>query len=55
VGVAGDIGEHRLGSSEGRLGVDEPVLLPQRREMGGEGGPVSQGSSSPKNVSRPAM
>ena len=37
VGVAGEIGEHRLGPGEGRLGVDEPVLLPERREMCGEG------------------
>ncbi len=42
VGVAGEIGEHRLGSGEGRLGVDEPVLLPQRREIGGKGRPVAQ-------------
>src|ERR1051325_776929 len=28
VGVAGEIGEHRLRPGEGRLGVDEPVLLP---------------------------
>ena len=37
VGVAGEIGEHRFGPGEGRLGVDEPVLPAQRREMGGEG------------------
>ena len=37
VGVAGEIGEHRLGPGEGRLGVDEPVLPPERREMRGEG------------------
>src|SRR5260370_523095 len=34
--VAGEIGEHRLGPGEGRLGVEEPVLPPQRREMRGE-------------------
>ena len=37
MGIAGEIGEHRLGPGEGALGVDEPVLLSQRREMGGEG------------------
>src|SRR6266404_9047138 len=42
VGVAGEIGEHRLGPGEGRLGIDEPVLPPQRREMGGKGCPVAQ-------------
>ena len=42
VGVAGEIGEHRLRPGEGRLGVDEPVLLPQRREIGGEGRRVAQ-------------
>src|SRR5260370_22475503 len=34
--VAGEIGQHRLGPGEGRLGVEEPVLPPQRREMRGE-------------------
>jgi hypothetical protein len=33
VGVAGEIGQHRLGPGEGRLGVDEPVLPAERREM----------------------
>jgi len=37
VGVAGEIGEHRFGPGEGRLGVDEPVLPPERREVRGEG------------------
>src|SRR5205085_2594531 len=41
VGVAGEIGEHRLGAGEGRLGVDEPVLVPQRREIDGEGRPAA--------------
>src|SRR6516164_5392549 len=30
------------GAGEGRLGVHEPVLPPQRREMGGEGPPIAQ-------------
>src|SRR5438445_400379 len=37
VGVAGEIGEHRRGPGEGRLGVDKPVLPPERCEMRGEG------------------
>src|SRR3954465_13461162 len=41
VGVTGEIGEHRLRPGEGRLGVDEPVLPPQRCEMGGEGPPIA--------------
>src|SRR5262249_58545469 len=35
--VAGEIGERRLGPGEGWLGIDEPVLPSQRREMPGEG------------------
>ena len=42
MGIACEIGEHRLGAGEGRLGVHEPVLPPQRREMGGEGPPIAQ-------------
>jgi hypothetical protein len=36
MGVAGEIGEHRLGPGEGRLGVDEPLLPPEWREARGE-------------------
>jgi hypothetical protein len=42
MGVAGEISEHRLRPGEGRLGVDEPVLPPQWREMSGEGLPAPQ-------------
>ena len=42
MGIACEIGEHRLGAGEGRLGVHKPVLPPQRREMGGEGPPIAQ-------------
>ena len=42
MGVAGEIGEDRLRTGKGSLGVDEPVFLPQRCEMGGEGRPVVQ-------------
>ena len=37
VGVAGEIGEHRLGPGEGPLGVDDPLDLAQRRQIRGEG------------------
>src|SRR3954463_11712352 len=37
VGIAGEVDEHRLGPGEGRLGIDEPVLPPQRREVRREG------------------
>ena len=30
MGVAGQIGEHRLGPGEGALGIDHPVDLAQR-------------------------
>jgi hypothetical protein len=42
VGIACEIGEHRLGAGERRLAVHEPVLSQQRREMGGEGPPIAQ-------------
>src|SRR5205823_2915357 len=37
MGVAGEIGKHCLWSGEGRLGIDEPFLALERREMRGEG------------------
>src|ERR1700756_4553748 len=37
MGVAGEIGKHCFWPGEGRLGVDEPVLSLERREMRGEG------------------
>jgi hypothetical protein len=42
VGIAGEIGEHCLRPSEGWLGVDEPVLAPQRCKMGLEGSAAPQ-------------
>src|SRR5215469_3576710 len=36
MGVAGEIGEHRLRPGEGRLAVDEPILSLERREMRGK-------------------
>src|SRR5437016_520868 len=42
VGVAGEIGEHCLGPGEGRLGVDEPVLFLERREVRSKGLPPTQ-------------
>src|SRR5262244_2717509 len=37
MGVAGEIGKHCFWPGEGRLGVDEPVLSLERREMRSEG------------------
>src|SRR5215813_6346254 len=37
MGVAGEIGKHCFWPGEGRLGVDEPVLSVERREMRSEG------------------
>jgi hypothetical protein len=42
VGVAREIGEHRLRSGEGSLAVDEPPRRPERREEGGEGISVAE-------------
>ena len=42
VGVAGEIGEHGLGSGEGSLGEDDPFAVAQRRERGGEGAAVGE-------------
>ena len=42
MGVAAEIGQHRLGAAEGRLGVDHPFGLAERGEPGGEGAGVCQ-------------
>ena len=42
VSVAREIGEHRFGAGEGRLGVDHPAFLADRREVAQEGAPVSE-------------
>ncbi len=42
-GVAREISEHRLGSAEGALAVDDPLGLAQRRQIGGEGGAIGEG------------
>ena len=42
VGVARQIGQHRLGSAEGSLGVDDPLGLAQRRQIRGEGMALGQ-------------
>ena len=41
-GLTSEIGEHRIGPGEGRLGIDEPVLPSQRRQARGEGCSVAQ-------------
>ncbi len=42
MGVAGEIGQHGLGPGEGALAIDDPFHAPQRDQVGGEGGAVSQ-------------
>jgi hypothetical protein len=37
MGVAGEIAEHMMGTAEGRLGVDDPVLTEQGAQEGAEG------------------
>src|SRR5215472_1819573 len=37
MGIAGEIGKHGFRPGEGRLGVDEPILSLERREIRGEG------------------
>ena len=37
VGIARQIGEHRLGPAERTLGIDDPFGSAQRRQRGGEG------------------
>ena len=54
MGVAGEVGKHRLRPGEGRLGVDEPLLPLERCEMCGEALRRRKCSISPKNASRPA-
>ena len=36
VGLTAEIGEHRLGSGEGALGIDHPIDVAQRAEIIGE-------------------
>jgi hypothetical protein len=54
VSVAGEIGEHRLGPGERRLGVDEPVLPFEWREVRSKRLPTTQIFELAKNASRPA-
>ena len=42
VGVAGEVGQDRLGAGEGALGVDHPLGAAQRGQVSGEGGTVGE-------------
>ncbi len=42
VGVTRQIGEHSFGTSERRLGIDDPSLLPNGRQMAQERTPVGK-------------
>src|SRR5580692_10045386 len=43
MGIAGEIAEHVMGTAEGGLGVDDPVLTEQGAQEGAEGLFVGQG------------
>ncbi len=42
VRIAREVGEHRFGAGEGRLGVDDPAFIADRREVAQEGPPVGE-------------
>jgi hypothetical protein len=46
MGIAGEIAEHMMGTAEGGLGVDDPVLPEQGAQEGAEGLVVGQGLKS---------
>ena len=46
VGIAREVGEHRFGTSEGRLGIDHPAFLADRREVSQEGPAVGEWSEA---------
>ena len=54
VRVAGQIGEHRRGSGERALGIDDPLARAQRCEPVCEGLASARAACSPKNCNRPA-
>jgi len=63
MGVAGEIGENRLGPGERRLGIDEPVLPAEWREVSGKGlatvqafdsSAVNNGAANPIAVAEPS-
>ena len=55
VGVAGEIGEHRLGSGEGFFGVDHPVSVVPWREVSGEGIRLGQMCQIVEEVQAPGL
>ena len=54
VGVARQIAQHLPGPAERLLGIDHPVDLAQRRQIGLEGSLVGERACSPKNCRWPA-
>ena len=55
VGVAGEVGEHRLGSGERALGVDHPFAAAQRREAALKARARRAGARSPKKARRAGL
>jgi len=52
VSVVSEIAQHVFWSTEGRLGIDHPVLSEQRPEPGGEGSRISERSEWPVELNR---
>ena len=42
VRIPREVGEHRFGAGEGRLGIDDPAFVADRREVTQEGAPVGE-------------
>jgi hypothetical protein len=54
MGIAGQVGEHGLGTREWALGIDEPALSPERSQEGSEPLGIGQMRMAPKNRRLPA-
>jgi hypothetical protein len=52
VSIVSEITQHVFWSTEGRLGIDHPVLSEQRPEPGGEGSRISERSEWPVELNR---
>ena len=55
VGVARQVGEHRLGPGEGELGIDHPVLLPDRGQVPQEGAAVDEMREAAEEAEQPGL
>ena len=55
VGVAGQVGEHSVGSAKRALGIDHPFGLSQCGEVGLEGGRLGQGGVVGEELQAPGL